>query len=75
MKKLTIRDARKSLSHLEQLLADEEEMMITRRGKTIARVVQVSQARPIPSQRDLREGMPRIKRGSEKIVRQDRDAR
>jgi len=75
MKKLTIRDARKSLSHLEQLLADEGEMMITRRGKTIARVVQVSKARPIPSHRDLREGMPRIRRGSEKIMRQDRDAR
>lgn len=75
MKKLTIREARKSLSHLDQLLVDEGEMMITRRGKAIARVVQVGRMRPIPSHQDLREGMPRIRRGSEKVVREDRDAR
>ena len=75
MKKLTIREARKSLSQLEQLLAGEGEMMITRRGKAIARVVQVSKTRPVPSHRDLREGMPRIRRGSEKPIREDRDAR
>jgi len=75
VKKLTIREARQSLSHLDRLLAVEGEVMITRRGKAIARVVQIGPKRPIPSHRDLREGMRRLRKGSEKIIREDRDAR
>ena len=62
MKKLTIREIRQSLSHLDKLLAVEEEIMITRRGDPIARVVQVGRKRPIPSHRDLREGMKQCTR-------------
>ena len=75
MKKLTIREARQSLSHLDRLLAVEEEVMITRRGDPIARVVQVGRKRPIPSRRDLREGMKRMHKGSETVLRKDRDER
>jgi antitoxin (DNA-binding transcriptional repressor) of toxin-antitoxin stability system len=75
MKKLTIRETRQSLSHLDRLLAVEGEMMITRRGEAIARVVQIGKRRSIPSHRDLRERMPRLRKGSEKMVREDRDAR
>jgi len=62
MKKLTIREVRQSLSHLDQLLAIEEEITITRRGEPIAKVVQVGRRRPIPSHRDLRNGMKRMHR-------------
>jgi antitoxin (DNA-binding transcriptional repressor) of toxin-antitoxin stability system len=75
MKKLTIREARQALSHLENLLAVEGEMMITRRGEPIARLVPIGRKRSIPSHRDLRESMPRMRKGSEKVVRNDRDAR
>jgi len=75
MKKLTIREARKSLSNLEHLLEVEGEVMITRRGEAIARVVQIGRRRAIPSHRDLREGMPRMRKGSEKLIREDRDRR
>ena len=75
MKKLSIREARQALSHLERLLAVEGEVMITRRGEEIARVVQVGGKRPIPSHRELREKMPRLRKGSEKVIREDRDAR
>ncbi|HVP80107.1 MAG TPA: prevent-host-death protein [Thermodesulfobacteriota bacterium] len=75
MRKLTIREARQSLSHLDRLLAAEEEVMITRRGDPIAKVVQVGRKRPIPSHRDLREGMKRMQKGSGKIIRKDRDER
>ena len=75
MKKLTIREIRQSLSHLDKLLAVEEEVMITRRGDPIAKVVQVGRKRPIPSHRDLREGMKRIQKGSETVLRKDRDER
>lgn len=75
MKKLSIREARKSLSHLERLLEIEGEVMITRRGQAIARVVQIGRKMPIPSHRNLREGMVQMRKGSEKVVREDRDAR
>jgi len=75
MKKLTIREIRQSLSHLDKLLAVEEEVMITRRGDPIAKVVQVGRKRPIPSHRDLRDGMKWMNKGSETVLRKDRDER
>ena len=72
MKKLSIREARQALSQLDQLLAIEGEVMITRRGEPIAKVVQVGRKRPIPSHRDLREGMHK---GSETVLRKDRNER
>jgi antitoxin (DNA-binding transcriptional repressor) of toxin-antitoxin stability system len=75
MKKLSIREARQSLSHLDRLLEVEEEVMITRRGDPIAKVVQVGRKRPIPTHRDLRDGMKRMHKGSETLLRKERDER
>jgi len=75
MKKLSIREIRQSLSQLDHLLAVEGEVMLTRRGEPIARVVQVNRRRPIPSHRDLRKGMRKMLSGSEKLVREGRDSR
>ncbi len=75
MKKLSIREARQALTHLDRLLAVEEELMITRRGDPIAKVVQVGRKRPIPSHRDLRDGVRRMHKGSETLLRRDRDER
>jgi antitoxin (DNA-binding transcriptional repressor) of toxin-antitoxin stability system len=75
MKKLTIREVRQSLSHLDRLLEIEGEVTITRRGDPIAKVVQIGRKRPIPSHRDLREGMKRMHKGSETLIRKDRDER
>jgi antitoxin (DNA-binding transcriptional repressor) of toxin-antitoxin stability system len=75
MKKLSIREARQSLSHLGRLLAAEGEVMITRRGEAIARLTQINKKRPIPSHRDLRKRMPLMRKGSEKVIREDRDLR
>jgi len=76
MKKLTIRQTRQALSHLDQLLEAEGEVMITRRGAPIARLIQIdNKKRPIPSHKDLRDSMPRMRRGSEELIREDRDAR
>jgi antitoxin (DNA-binding transcriptional repressor) of toxin-antitoxin stability system len=75
MKKLNIREARQVLSRLDQLLATEGEVTITRRGEAIARVMQIGRKRPIPSHQALREKMPRMRKGSEKLIRADRDAR
>ena len=75
MKKLSIREARQALSHLDRLLAIEEEVTITRRGDPIAKVVQVGRKRPIPSHSDLRDGMSRMHKGSKTLLRKDRDER
>jgi antitoxin (DNA-binding transcriptional repressor) of toxin-antitoxin stability system len=75
MKKLSIREARQSLSHLDRLLESEEEVMITRHGKAIARLIGISGKKPIPSHRDLRERMSPIRKGSEKLIREERDSR
>jgi len=75
MKKLTIRETRQALSHLDRLLAAEGEVTITRRGEAIARIVALGKKRAMPSHRHLREKMPRMRRGSERLIREDRDAR
>jgi antitoxin (DNA-binding transcriptional repressor) of toxin-antitoxin stability system len=75
MKKLSIREARQSLSHLDRLLTVEEEVVITRRGDPIAKIVQVGRKRPIPSHQDLRDAMPKMRKGSETLLRKGRDER
>ena len=75
MKKLNIREARQSLTRLEQILLAEGEIAITRRGTEIARVVSLARHAPIPSHRNLREKTSRMRKGSEKLVREDRDAK
>lgn len=54
MKKLTIREARQALSHLERLLGTEGEVTITRRGEPIARVTPITRKLAIPSHKNLR---------------------
>jgi prevent-host-death family protein len=75
VRKLTIREARQALSRLDRLLAVEGEVTITRRGEPIARVVGLGKRRPIPSHKALRDKTPRMRTGSEKLIRADRDAR
>lgn len=75
MKKITIRQARQSLTHLDEMLAGEGEVVITRRGQPVARLARIGRKRPIPSHRDLREAMRPMGSGSEEMIRRDRDAR
>ncbi len=75
MRKLTVRETRQALSRLDRLLSAEGEVTITRRGEAIARIVGLEKKRAMPSHRDLREKMPRMRRGSEKLIREDRNAR
>jgi antitoxin (DNA-binding transcriptional repressor) of toxin-antitoxin stability system len=75
MKHLTIREARQALSHLDHILETEGEVTITKRGKAVARMIRLGKRMPIPSHRDLRAKMLHIKKGSERLIREDRDAR
>ncbi|MFA7382280.1 MAG: hypothetical protein WC001_02400 [Desulfurivibrionaceae bacterium] len=72
---LSIREARQSLSNLEQILTREGEVTITRRGKEIARLLPLNPGVVIPSHRALRDKSPYLAAGSEQLVRMDRDER
>jgi len=75
VKKLTIKEMRHSLSHLDRLLQIDGEVTITRLGEAIARLRQIGKKKRIPSHRDLCGRMPLMREESEKVVREDRDLR
>jgi prevent-host-death family protein len=75
MKKLSIRQVRKELAQLDELVSREGEVVVTRRGQPIARVLPLRNKQRMPSHADLRASMPRLKKGSEKHVRAERDER
>jgi prevent-host-death family protein len=75
MKNLSIREVRKELAQLDDLVAREGEVVVTRRGKAIARLLPMRSKRRMPSHADLRASMPRLKKGSEKHLRAERDER
>jgi len=75
MKSLSIREVRKELAQIDELVAREGEVIVTRRGKPIARMLPLRSKRPVPSHADLRASMPLLKSGSEKLIRKERDER
>lgn len=58
MKQLNIREVRQELAHLDELLAREGELIITRRGEPIARVLPLGRQPGFP---DMREFLARQK--------------
>jgi antitoxin (DNA-binding transcriptional repressor) of toxin-antitoxin stability system len=75
MRELSIREMRTELGRLSQLLESEEELVITKHGHPIARILPLGSRRKRPSHADLREKMPCLATGSEVYVRADRDER
>ncbi len=75
MKNLTVRETRAALAQLDQILAKEGEITITKHGRPIARVVPVRRPGRLPTNEDLRRKLPKLSVGSEVYVRQDRDER
>jgi len=75
MKSVTIREMRSALSHLDEILATAGELVVTRRGRPLARVLPVRPARRLPSHADLRQSMRKLRTPSERLLRQDRDKR
>jgi prevent-host-death family protein len=75
MKSLSIREVRKELAQLEELVSREGEVVVTRRGRPIARLLPLRSKRQMPSHADLRASMPRLRKGSEGHIRSERDER
>ncbi|MBK8741158.1 MAG: type II toxin-antitoxin system prevent-host-death family antitoxin [Betaproteobacteria bacterium] len=73
MKNLSIREVRKELAHLDELVAREGEIVVTRRGQPIARLLPLRSKRGMPSHADLRASMPLLRTGSEQHLRTERD--
>jgi antitoxin (DNA-binding transcriptional repressor) of toxin-antitoxin stability system len=75
MKQISIREVRAVLTRLDEVLAREGELVITRHGEAIARLLPPRAKAKMPSHRDLRESMPPLTVGSEVYIRRDRDER
>ena len=74
MKTLSIREMRSALGQLDDLLAEEREIILAKRGKPIARLLPIQPPREMPSHADLRSLTPRLS-SSAGLIREDRDSR
>ena len=75
MKSLSIREMRNQLGKLDHLVALENEIIITRHGKPIARLLPIQGQKQKPSHKALRETLPRLDIPSETLQRDDREGR
>jgi len=75
MKTLTIREARKGLSHPEQMFSDNDEVLVVCRGKPVARILPVKSKMRVRSLAAFRALQPMQAIPSEVLIREDRDAR
>lgn len=74
-KTVSIREMRNALGHLETLVLESGELIITRRGKAIARVLPIEGRKPKPDHSDLRRQMPHLDKSSENLISAERDER
>ncbi|MDQ7000440.1 MAG: type II toxin-antitoxin system prevent-host-death family antitoxin [Mariprofundus sp.] len=74
MKAISIREMRSDLGHLDKLRESEGEIIVTRRGTPIARLLPVQGSRNMPDHAALRARMP-VMLSSARLVREDRDDR
>ena len=65
---------REALGRLDQLLEQEQEIIITRRGEAIARLLPVKTSRHMPSHADIRSQMVELSSSAD-LIRKDRDSR
>ena len=76
MRTITIREAREGLSHPEQLFANDDEVIVTKRGEPVARILPIKpEKRTFRSLAAFRATMPFQEIPSEVLIREDRDAR
>lgn len=76
MRTITIREAREGLSHPEQLFADTDEVIVTRRGEPVARILPITPRKPkFRSLAEFRASQPVQTVPSEVILAEDREDR
>ncbi len=76
MRQVTVREMRELLPTIEAALKADGEIVLTRRGRPIARLVALNPEQPTRlSNADLRAMMPLQTVPSEVLIREDRDSR
>ena len=76
MKTVTVREAREGLSHPEKLFAEDEEVLVVRRGEPVARILPAKHDKPpLRSLRAFLAGQPMQAVPSETILAEDREDR
>ena len=73
--RVSIREMRNQLGRLDELLAEEHELIITRHNKPVARVLPIKGYEPKPDHKVLRDRLPSQETGSEVLQRLDREER
>jgi len=74
MKAMSIREMRSEMGHLDQLIESQGEIVVTKRGRPIARLLPVQGARDIPDHAKLRARMAELSTSTH-LLREDRDER
>jgi prevent-host-death family protein len=79
VREVNVKEARKHISRLLDAVLAGEEVIISRRGKPVARLVEVDaqEKEPLrfPDRRELRAKLPAARQSSASLVRQMRDER
>jgi len=73
MHRISIWELRTSIGKLDELVDKAGELIITRHGKAIARILPIQQQRQRPDHADLKNCTERLSIGSEDLVRGERD--
>ena len=75
MQQLSVREMRESIGKLDRLVDEAGEIIVTRNGKAIARILPVRGSRQRPSHTKLRQSLPESRTSSTALIRSDRDER
>jgi prevent-host-death family protein len=75
MKELNVRDMRANIGRLAELVEAEGELVISRHGRPIARVLPIAQHRQPPDHADLRRRMQPLQAPSAELIRAERSER
>lgn len=75
MKELNVREMREAIGRLDEIVGEAGELVVSRRGRAIARVLPMPGRRPRPDHADLRARTPRLARTSAALIRSERDER
>jgi prevent-host-death family protein len=75
MQILSVREMRNQLGRLDKLLAQEQEIIVTRHNTPLARILPVKGKKKKPDHKSLRDSLPYQEMASEVLQRMDRDER
>ena len=75
MKELTVREMRAAIGQLDKLVNEAGELIVSRRGRPIARILPIEGARQRPDHADLRARTGQLSTPSSELMRAERDER